>query len=232
MIDFKCLIGDLIYTKGNIQEFINRRFKSLDKTQIQFRYWDYAVMKNGLKFYVTEDFPCIEQVIEDYRFDDITKETTVVDLGANIGGFTLQAALKAKRVIAYEPLRYKELERNIAFNGLTNIEVHRCGVGNGFNQEIRWGDCLKVPTVLFEDIVLSLKDEKRRWLKADVEGFERYMEPTDIATFDRVEMELHSWGDGPKVAQNIIDTLNLTHDVEVDQLGANGMVGILHAVRK
>jgi hypothetical protein len=232
MIDFKCLIGDLIYTKGNMQEFINRRFKSLDKAQIQFRHWDYAVMKNGLKFYVTEDFPCIEQVIEDYSFDDITKDTTVVDLGANIGGFSLQASLLAKRVIAYEPLRYKELERNIAFNGLTNIEVHHVGVGNGFNQEIRWGDMPMVSTVQLEDIVVSLEGVRDLFLKCDIEGFEKYMEPTDIATFDRVEMELHSWGDGPKVARNIIETLKLTHDVEVDQLGANGMVGILHARKK
>lgn len=231
-MDFNVLIKDFIYSKGNLQEYINRRFKSTEKTQISFKHWDYAVMKNGLKFYVTEDFPCIEQVIEDYRFDDITKNTTVVDLGANIGGFSLQASLLAKKVIAYEPLRYKELERNIAFNNLTNVEVHPVGVGNGFNQVIRWGNLPSLPTVQFEDIVISLESTKNKLIKIDIEGAERFIEPTDISTFDRVEMELHSWGDGPKVAQNIIDTLKLTHDVVVDQLGANGMVGILHATKK
>lgn len=231
-MDFNVLIKDFIACKGNLQEYINRRFKSPEKSVFTFGYWDYMVMKNGLKFYVTEDFPCIEQVIEDYRFDDITKDTTVVDLGANIGGFTVQAAKMAKRVISYEPLRYKELEANIKLNGFTNIEVHPVGVGNGFNQVIRWGNMPSLPTVRFEDIVVSLDGVRDLFLKCDTEGGEKYMEPVDIATFDRVEMELHSWGDGPAVARNIIDTLRLTHEVVVDNLGINGMIGILHARKK
>lgn len=232
IMDFKVLSMDFIACKGNLQEYINRRFKSTEHTKIKNRYWDYITLKNGLKFYVTVDLECAEQVIDEYHFSDITKDTTVVDLGANIGGFTLQAALLAKKVIAYEPLRYKELEANIKLNGLTNIEVHRCGVGNGFNQEIKWGNMPMVSTVLFEDIVVSLENTKNTMAKIDIEGAEKYIEPTDLAMFDRIEMELHSWGNGKRVSQDIINTLRITHDVTLTHEGANGMVGILHATKK
>ena len=231
-MDFKVLIKDFIFCKGDLQLYINRRFKNTKQSIVTHEYWDYAVLKNGCKFYISEDFTCIDQVIEDYRFSDITKDTTVVDLGANIGGFTIQAAKMAKKVIAYEPIRGTELVRNIELNGLTNVECHFVGVGNGFRQVMRWGTMPNLPTVLFEDIVSQLPKGEHLAIKIDVEGAERYMEPTDIATFDRVEMELHSWGDGRKVSDNIISVLKLTHNVEVDNIGANGMVGILHATRK
>jgi hypothetical protein len=231
-MDFNVLIKDFIYCKGDLQLYLNRRFKSTKQSIVTHEYWDYAVLKNGCKFYITEDFTCIDQVIEDYQFSDITKDTTVVDLGANIGGFTVQAAKMAKMVIAYEPIRGPELLANINLNDLTNVEFHPVGVGNGFNQVMKWGTMPSLPTVLFEDIVISLENTKNLAIKIDIEGAEKYIEPTDLAVFDIIEMELHSWDNGKKVAQNIINTLKESHDVTLTQEGANGMVGILHARRK
>ena len=232
-MDVKVLVKDFLYCKGDLQLYINRRFMSAKQSVLTHEYWDYAVLKNGCKFYVTEDFTCIDQVIEDYRFSDITKDTIVVDLGANIGGFTIQAAKMAKKVIAYEPIRGKELVRNIELNNLTNVECHFVGIGSGVKQELRWAvRPVVLPTIRFLDIAASLRGVKNTFLKCDIEGFEKYMDPHDIATFDRVEMELHSWGTGKKVSRDIISTLKKTHDVEVDNIGANGMVGVLHARKK
>ena len=50
-------------------------------------------------------------------------DDTVLDLGANIGSFTLPAAKATRKVIAVEPIFYKALQGNIKLNGLNNVEV-------------------------------------------------------------------------------------------------------------
>lgn len=65
--------------------------------------------------------------------DAIVPGATVVDIGANIGVFTVIAGHlvgPTGRVIAIEPnpKTADQLERNIALNGLTNVSVHRKAV--------------------------------------------------------------------------------------------------------
>jgi FkbM family methyltransferase len=55
--------------------------------------------------------------------------TTAIDVGANVGVFTVPLALavgSAGRVIAVEPARENvvQLERNVALNNLVNVDVH------------------------------------------------------------------------------------------------------------
>jgi hypothetical protein len=64
-----------------------------------------------------------------YRIDRIRPEDTVLDLGANIGSFTLPAAKVARMVYAVEPLFHEELRRNVELNRFDNVEVLPYAVG-------------------------------------------------------------------------------------------------------
>lgn len=61
----------------------------------------------------------------------ITAGTTVWDIGANVGFYTLLASRKASRVIAIEPLpdNIGYLERHLRLNSLRNVEIVAAAVG-------------------------------------------------------------------------------------------------------
>ena len=61
-----------------------------------------------------------------------------VDIGANIGVFTLPAALRARSVIAIEasPEIGEMLERNVRENGLTNVRVFKCAASDGIAKTV------------------------------------------------------------------------------------------------
>merc|ERR1712217_359830 len=59
---------------------------------------------------------------------------TVLDIGANVGGFTVPLAERvgpAGEVHAFEPFRkvYQHLNANVALNGLTNVYTHNVALG-------------------------------------------------------------------------------------------------------
>lgn len=66
----------------------------------------------------------------------VQPNTTVIDVGANMGTFTVRLAQlvgSKGRVIAFEPQRlvYQQLCCNIFLNGLTNVDAYQRAVGNG-----------------------------------------------------------------------------------------------------
>lgn len=66
----------------------------------------------------------------EYDFLNINKKDVVLDVGANIGDFTLLASLKAKKVIAIEPNpdTFAVLLKNVA--SLANVTLINKAVGN------------------------------------------------------------------------------------------------------
>jgi FkbM family methyltransferase len=61
----------------------------------------------------------------------ISSDSVFVDVGANIGAFSIPLARRAERVIAIEPspqvLTY--LARNVTLNNLSNVEIAACAAG-------------------------------------------------------------------------------------------------------
>ena len=227
-MDINALIKDLFYCKGNLQEYINRRYRDPKTAVIILKYYDYLVMKDGNKFYVNLDVETVGEVLGEYQMHGITKEHTVIDLGANVGGFTVPAARLAKKVIAYEPMRYNELKANVDLNGLTNVEIHSEGIGDGNDVELVWREETKViKTVTFEQIVAGI--EGPCFLKLDTEGSERFVPPEMLSRFDRIEAELHWDFD---VCRKLVGELSKTHVIEIDHVGAYGIFGIIHATRR
>lgn len=130
---------------------------------------------------------------EDYtrKFYNIESGDIVFDIGANVGSFSIFAAKKGAKVIAFEPdpynLRY--IKKNISINnledlviiypfavsnieGVANLSIndnHACGsIFDKTNME----KILEVNTITIDKVVEELKIDKINFLKIDVEGAE------------------------------------------------------------
>jgi FkbM family methyltransferase len=71
-----------------------------------------------------------ERYVLEAFLEAITPASRVLDLGANIGTFTIAAAEKAKHIVAVEmsPENAKILAINVHLNNLSNVTVLPCGV--------------------------------------------------------------------------------------------------------
>jgi FkbM family methyltransferase len=114
---------------------------------------------------------------------------TFVDVGSNVGYFTLLAASLGARVIAYEPTPavYKRLRENVALNSLRNVTLVNAAVGNKSgtltlyqspddpeaNNTFGEGDCcLEVAAVTLDEDLAAHGIETVQVLKIDAEGAE------------------------------------------------------------
>lgn len=89
----------------------------------------YAI--GGESFWVrknTSDIFCLHEVWSQRNYLDPLPGNTVVDLGANIGGYTVYAARRAKHIFAFEPLasNYGQLLKNT--QSLKNVTTFPCAV--------------------------------------------------------------------------------------------------------
>ena len=84
--------------------------------------FDYDVAINRNFQYEPEVYRFLSGVIEDFDY--------VIEIGANVGAFTLFFAKHTSRVFAFEPSReaYRRLLGNIQLNGLTNVHTFNCTV--------------------------------------------------------------------------------------------------------
>ena len=189
MIDFKILLKDLYYF-GPTQKYINRRWKDPTKVIIDRSVVKYIVTPEGLIFPVS-DAGILHQVIWEYRFDDLKPDDVVLDLGANIGAFSLRAAQKCKHVYAVEPLYTDELKENIARNNLQDkISVIPYGIGYGEKIPIKYLDRVKeIQTYPLSEILKITGPIS--FMKCDIEGAEWTIQPEDIAGIPRMEFEVH-----------------------------------------
>ena len=151
---------------------------------------------DGLKFYAEKGdagiVPNIYFKIFDYEesmflLKRLKKDDLFVDVGANVGHFSLLAAgISKAKVIAIEPIpsTHKKLMDNIAINKLSSkVDCINCGVGeqNGALHFIKNNtvmnrvalsnekDTIEVAVHTLDDL---LADKNPVFIKIDVEGFE------------------------------------------------------------
>lgn len=160
---------------------------------------DKIVLKNGIRF----ESPAIAWAdvygiffMQMYNpsYLPIEQNDIVVDIGANIGVFTLYAAsITHNAVHAFEPFpsNFEALQQNIRANGLHNITPHRlavsdqsrtevfvdCGVSQGHRLEKVFPrypgeEYLEVPTITLQDFMDNNHLEQIDFLKMDCEGSE------------------------------------------------------------
>lgn len=123
-----------------------------------------------------------------------------IDVGANVGFFTILASPHFTRVVAFEPTpsTYKRLKDNVLFNALSNVEIHPCALsdkigeavlyenplnrgGNsleGFNENYiiesgksGWGS-YSIATSTLDEFIQGRGFDKIDLIKLDVEGHE------------------------------------------------------------
>jgi FkbM family methyltransferase len=214
----------------------------IKKTLLGFLYWKtherYLIIpentaqafltKTGDLFYPTEGLSDVNEVYRDYDLSGIGNDDSVLDIGANIGGFTIYAAKRAKKVIAIEPVNAKELQANIHLNNLQNVEVIEGALASNPGPVlVSWKNKEKeVPGYTFQEIME--KTGPIDFLKCDCEGAEWSIDPRDLKNIRRIELELHRMGDYrkyPLFMKELNDHFNLT---KVDK----GDFCILHGVKR
>jgi FkbM family methyltransferase len=119
----------------------------------------------------------------------LTKDMTVLDIGANIGYYALMEAKRCKRVIALEPDmdNFRNLSKNIGINGYTNIQPYLMAAGDkdgtlefALSKVPNWHrvavggekDVVIVPVSKVDTFLENVGSPKIDLLRMDVEGYE------------------------------------------------------------
>jgi len=149
----------------------------------------------------------------------LRKDMVVVDIGANIGYYTLIAAAESKQVIAFEPDvdNYQLLINNIEKNGLQNISAYQLAVGEKkgkisfFVNQDNFGDRriynfdesgskTEVDVVSLDEFILENNLPKIDLLKIDIEGAEAiaFKGMKNILNQEHLQMFVEFFPDGLK----------------------------------
>lgn len=211
-MDIITILKDLYKTK-NLQEFVNNRFKSESKFVI--KKWEHVVEVEGIKFYLDDMFDNINSVNTDYNLDDLRSTDIVLDIGANIGAFSLKVAPKVKHVYAIEPTMTDRLLKNIELNKINNITVIMGALGNGNVTDINWMNykCKLKSNTLSEFI--NLCGGHVDFLKCDCEGAEWVIKPEELMKIRRIEAEIHMFKNMPHVNEflPILDSSGFKYNI-------------------
>lgn len=174
----------------------------------------------------------------------IRKEDIVFDLGANIGMFSCVAAVKGGKVFAFEPtpktITYlkrnaalyenivvveaavsdKDGEAEFAINDLSGENVN-IGSNTLFAEKMEdhcLFDTIKVKTVSLDSFVKTHHIERVDFIKADIEGAERYMLEGAKEILKKYAPKLslctYHLPDDPEVMKNIILKYNPDYVIE------------------
>jgi FkbM family methyltransferase len=230
-MDIGIILNDLI-KYGISQEFINRRFKSLNLIPLPYRQIRLLELDDGSKFPVHDIYDLVHflWVREEYRFEDIQSEDIVIDLGANIGGFCIQSSKLSNHVFAVEPLFADKLRENIILNHV-DVTVIEAALGKGNPLELGYQDRKKiVQTIPFSQIKKMAGGCD--FLKCDCEGAEHLLTPEDLKGVRRIEMEVHR---SPTIPWNydLFEFIQQHYECTCDQRYRIGYIwGILHAKRR
>jgi FkbM family methyltransferase len=151
-------------------------------------------LREPVGFYLFVDGVYEVQAI-DFVLKSLKPGAVFVDIGANIGAFTLPAARKVGRtgrVIAVEPSPriFPYLERNVALNELSNVRLIQCAAFNRDGETVPFYEApvdhfgmgslgaqfydhpVTIPCHTLDHILNDQRVEKVDVIKVDVEGFE------------------------------------------------------------
>lgn len=143
-------------------------------------------------FYIDDNIEEISRSIIDYNTSDIRPSDIVLDIGANIGGFSLNICNKVHSVYAVEPLFIDALNRNIQLNNAKNIFIIPCALGSGDIDISYNGLSRKVLGLSLGDII-KLCENHIDFLKCDCEGAEWRITLPEIMNIRRIEAEIHNF---------------------------------------
>jgi FkbM family methyltransferase len=158
--------------------------------------------RDGILFNIDNMLVLTLTAYNDYNSIDILPTDIVLDIGACTGGFSLQAAKKAKHVFSVEPFYIEALRKNIELNKLSNITLiesalglknQKCEFGKP-SKMVEFGKCLKVVDFISFQEILNLCGGHVDFLKIDCEGGEWTLTSNDLKGIRRIEAEIHEIG--------------------------------------
>jgi hypothetical protein len=171
--------------------------------------------------------------VSEYRFDDIAPHDRVIDIGANVGAFCIRASRFSPRVVAVEPVTADLLRENIRLNNVP-VQVIEGALGKGGSQKITWDNCeVTSPTYPLRTLIRMAGGCD--FLKCDCEGAEWQIEPDDLASVRRIEMELHIPPIGGLPNPSLLDYIDQNYHFSIERKPVHpvlGVMGVLHATRK
>lgn len=181
------------------------------------------------KFVPSAQNVTIQQALMSYHFDDVRASDAVLDIGAHVGGFSIIVSGNADKVYAVEPIYTRELMENVELNGIKNVNVVCCGLGEGTSQLEFNGKSSVVQCYDLGHIINTFCGGHVDFLKIDCEGGEWTIKPSDLAGIHRIEGEIHKTADHGNMF-DFVDMLKETgYTVKVEK--NNGSTMIFHAIR-
>lgn len=204
---------------------LDRSFESRDKGKKEL----YQIKQADARFEVrrgTSDSFVIDEVWRKHDYGE-QHNGIVLDIGANIGAFTVYAARTADMVIAIEASseNFTRLKRNVDLNSLSNTHVkHACvssrpGVSalhyhetnNGMSSTTFKGPSKyteQVKNVTFSDIFQRHKITHIDFVKCDVEGGEFDIFSGEnlgfLGQIDKIALEVHCSYTTPKQVETLL----------------------------
>lgn len=176
-------------------------------------------LRNGLQFKILHhlDALVLNEIIwgNDYRFKPDASPMTIVDVGANIGAFSIYAANLSPESIVYSfepsPETFKQLLQNIKLNKIKNIVPVNKAVfskdttlklyENGMSgqksvyQAKKNTEYEKISAVSLDSFIKKNKIKKIDFLKLDCEGSEYeilgHLSKQTFSIIDRIALEYH-----------------------------------------
>jgi hypothetical protein len=129
-----------------------------------------------------------------YRIDDLKKTDVVLDVGANVGAYTVMVAPRVKHVIAVEPLFYRELQQNVILNDINNVRCLPYALGDGSDFEINFCNETRICESMRFNEILARCPYKPNVLKIDCEGGEYAVSIDElIGCMTAIDGEFHTF---------------------------------------
>ena len=192
---------------SNLQKLGNNSFVSKQIEKARKKGFDnWHLLNYGIKMYVDPTDPHLlsmvegkdpEQNVKEIFYENICPGDIVIDVGANIGDYTLLACTKvgtSGKILSFEPLSetFLTLERNLQLNEFTNCGYFQKAIGEkpslanlyknnlsgtmGHLDSSLNGKNLikkeKIEVTTIDDVLTSQHIDVVNMIKIDVEGFE------------------------------------------------------------
>lgn len=171
LIIFENILDQLLKI-SKFQDYVNRK----------------ANIKSGMKVVYHSNNTTIDEVFSEYKFNDVREDDIVLDIGANVGGFSLFISKMVNKVYAVEPELTNVLEENIKLNKINNIVVLNSALGNIVN----WSGTSRIMIGNTLPELIQMCGGHVDFLKCDCEGGEWIIQPNELKGIRRIEIEVHN----------------------------------------
>lgn len=208
------MVENTAYTISIKEKFLQLLERILDKFLKISAFQRYvnrkANNKYGLTFITHGGTSEVDDVFSTYNYYDIQPNDIVLDIGANVGAFSLFISRFVKHVYAVEPMLFEIVGHNAIINNRNNITVFPDALSKGII-EISWEGC-KTRHIVGKSLkeLIQLCGGHVDFIKTDCEGGEWVITAEELKNVRRIEAEVHNF-DGK---HNLSDFLKM-----LDQAG-------------